>query len=146
MASEARIQSSLQIKVGEIVYQSKPTAFVGGVTGKKGPVPGAFAVSAMLNSITTVDFSQLVNPGYVRLQNLDSVVTATYGIYDPNIRRFYPFGEMKPGETYVLRFSQWFQESFLYPGTSTSGEHETIRLAFLGNGTAHNVLVEAFET
>lgn len=145
MSNEATINAGLQIKVGEIDYQSRPTSFKGNVTGAKGPVPGAITVTI---AGTDIDFSQLVLPGYCRIQNLDTTNVVHYGIWDPTIQRFYPLGELLPGETYPLRLSRYLSDAF-GTGTGTIGPDvpgdDNCRLRFKADIASCNVLVEAFE-
>lgn len=140
MADEAIVRSSLQIKAGNVNYQSQPTAFKADVTGRKGPVPGAIAVST---DGTDVDFGELTTPGLCRIQNLDPTNFVEYGIWEPATSTLYPLGELLPGETYILRLSRNLQEEYLGTGTGTSAP--TNRLRFKANTAACNVVVEAFE-
>lgn len=143
MADEARIVSSLQIISGKVDYQSKPTSFTADVAGEKGPSPGAVSV---LGTGTDIDFSQLEDPGLCRIQNLDDDNYLTYGIWDPELSKFYPLGELLPGETFVLRLSRLLQEE-VGTGTGTDSEEAPAsnRLRFYANASTSNVLVEAFE-
>lgn len=136
MANEATIRTSLMIKKGNIFYQSNPTAFKANVTGTKGPVPGAIAVST---TGTNIDFSQLVTPSLCRLMNLDATNFVTYGIYDG--ASFFPLGELLPGESYVLRLSRFLGEEFI--GTGTPADVNQFRMK--ADTSACNVLIEAFE-
>lgn len=140
MASEARITANLQIIKDTLQYQSKPTAFVADVEGKKGPTPGAVAITT---AGTDIDFSQLTTPGLCRIQNLDDTNYVEYGIWEPTGSIFYPLGELLPGEFFVLRFSRNLQEQYAGTGTGTTGP--TNRLRFKANTASVDVLVEAFE-
>ncbi len=145
MANEASIVSSLAIRkqTGSIVqidYQSRPSAFKVTVTGRKGPVPGAIAVST---GGTDVDLSELTTPGLCRLSNQDATNYVEYGIWEPATTTFYPFGEIGPGESYVVKLSRNFLEEYSGTGTGTTAPTNTFRMK--ANGAACNVLVEAFE-
>lgn len=138
MANEARINSSLQIKTGNLDYQSRPTAFQATVTGAKGPTPGAIAVST---AGTDVDLSELSTPGLCFITNIDSTNYVTYGIWDG--ATFYPLGELLPGECYVLRLSRSLTQEY-GTGTGTTGTNIN-RLRLKANGATANIRVEAFE-
>ncbi len=138
--TQATIRSSLQIKVGELEYQSKPTDFKATVTGSKGPVPGAMSIST---AGTDIDFSELVQPALCRFMNLDSTNFVEWGVWDPENTKFFPVGEILAGETYVIRLSRNIQEEF-DTGTGTTGAN-TNRLRFKADTAAVDALVEAFE-
>lgn len=145
MANEAQVRGSLQIlkKSGAITlidYSSKPTVFKATVTGTKGPAPGAFTVTVLG---TDVDFSELTTPGLCVFKNLDPTNFVTYGIWDPENSKFFPLGELLPGEVYVLRLSRDLQEEF-QTGTGTTGA-DTNRLRFKADTASLDVSVEAFE-
>lgn len=141
MADEARIVSSLQIKVGKIDYRSSPTAFTADVSAQKGPSPGAITVSP---SGTDVDLSQLDDPGLCRIMNIDDDNYVTFGIWDPEMSKFYPVGELLPGESFVLRLSRLLQEE-VGTGTGTVGGASTNTLRFYAQASNSFVVVEAFE-
>lgn len=141
MASEATIRTSLQIRKGNLTYQSQPTAFIADVAGTKGPVPGAISVSV---PGIDVDLSELTTPGLCRIQNLDSTNYVTYGKYDTDSNRFHPLGEILPGETYVLRLSRYLNDEFIGTGTGTPAGSNS-RLHLKADTASCNVLIEAFE-
>ena len=141
MANEARITNSLQIVAGYTDYQARPTAFTATVTGRKGPTPGAISVAA---TGTVVSFAELAQPALCRIQNLDTVNYITYGIWDPETSRFYPLGELLPGESYILRLSRFLHEEY-GTGTGTVGGPSTNSLKMYANASTAVVLVEAFE-
>jgi hypothetical protein len=140
MANEASIRSSLQIRKGNLNYQGQPTAFLGNVTGTKGPLPGAVSVPP---GGINVDLSGLTKPGYCRLQNLDAVATVDYGIWDATSSTFFPVGEIQPGETYIIRFSRHLMEEYFGTGTGVLDPSDRFRLRS-SVGTVV-VVVEAFE-
>lgn len=143
MANEAEIRSSLQIAKDNLEYRGQPTVFNANVTGTKGPTPGAITVST---AGTDVDLSGLTTPGLCRIQNLeaDSGNFVAYGIWDPEGGKFYPLGELLPGESYVLRLSRVIEEEYGTGGGTTGAS--TNRLRFKADTAALVVLVEAFET
>lgn len=140
MSNEARITASLQIVKSPITYLSQPTSFTADVTGLKGPTPGAFTATT---GGTDCNLSELVTPGFCRIQNLDDENYVEYGIYDPQTVVFYPLGEVGPGETYVLKFSRNLFEEYAGAGTGTTAPTNTFR--FKANTASVNMLVEAFE-
>ena len=145
MSNEVRINNSLQIKVGSINHSSRPTAFTDDLSDTKGPTPGAITVALVG---TDVDFSELTTPGYCRIANLEAKGDSSYveyGVWDPEGARFYPLGEILPGQFYTIRFSRWLQEEFgSGSGTGTAGA-DTNRFRLKAHGAASDVLVEAFE-
>lgn len=145
MANEARVTNSLSIRkqsgtVIQIDYQSRPNSFSVDVTGTKGPVPGAVAIST---GGTDVSFAELTTPSLCRIHNQDATNYVEYGIWEPATSTFYPFGEIGPGETYILKLSRNFLEEYSGTGTGTTAPTNTFRMK--ANGAACNVLVEAFE-
>lgn len=146
MSGEATIQVSLQITkpdtAGNVNYRSYPTAFTADVDGALGPTPGAFVVSIYG---TYVDFSQLTVPGLCRLTNQDPTNYVTYGIVDPETDKFYPLGELLPGEFFVLRLSRALGSEYADVGTGTGTTGGSNRMQFVANVAPCNVLVEAFE-
>lgn len=142
MANEIRVQTSLQIRKGSQVYQSQPTSFNADMAGSRGPTPGAILIS---RNGTDVDLSQLTAlGGLCRLMNLDDTNWVEYGVYEPATFRFYPLGEILPGESYVIRLSRWLgYEVGTGVGTGSIGGSNTFRLK--ANAAACVVLVEAFD-
>lgn len=140
MAQEARLQLSLQIKSGNLTYQSQPTVFTADMTGSKGPCPGAITVSP---AGTDVDFGQLATPALCRIMNLDATNFVSVGIWDPIAVRFHPLAEILHGESYILRLSRHLHQEY---GTGTgTGLSTTTRLRIRADRTNCNVVVEAFE-
>lgn len=139
MADEARVNCGLQIVKDPLEYRSLPTTFTANVTGTKGPVPGALAVST---AGTDVDLSELTDPGLCRIMNLDSTNYMEVGIWDG--LEFIPFAEVLPGESYVLRLSRNLRVGPSYgTGTGTTDTGNTLRLK--ADTASVNALVEAFE-
>ncbi|MCK9568743.1 hypothetical protein M0R72_07370 [Candidatus Pacearchaeota archaeon] len=139
MANEATIRSSLQIRKGEIDYQSRPTSHHEDVTGTNGPCPGA--VTATVAGVN-VDFSPLVTPGLVTIHNLDSTNFVEYGAWDPVTSTFFPIGEVPAGAAYSFRLSRNLGESY-GTGTSTTGTGHALRVK--ADTASVNVVIEAFE-
>lgn len=141
MANEAQIRASLLIQKGNLRYQSQPTAFSADITTGKGPVPGAIAVAT---TGTNVDLSELEQPGFVRLMNLDETNYVEWGVWDTERSVFFQVGELKPGEIALFRLSRNFGEEFAGPGTGTTAATNLLRL--MANIAACVVLVEAFDS
>lgn len=138
MASEVSIRSSLQIVSGNFRYQSQPTAFIGSVSVARGPTPGLVSISTTGESVS---LSELITPGYCRIQNLDATNYVEWGILVS--ATFYPLGEILAGESYVFRFSRNLGEAETVPGTGTTGPVNTLYLR--SNTASCDVVVEAFE-
>lgn len=147
MSGEASIRCSLQInktdEAGNVNFRSYPTEFNADVDGAIGPTPGAFRVGV---TGTDVDLSQIDVPGLCRFSNQDPTNFVTYGIADPETDKFYPLGELLPGEFYVLRLSRllgWeYAEDMV--GTGTTGA-KTNTLRFMADTAECTVLAEIFE-
>ena len=147
MSNEARVTCSLNIvkRVDEITvleHVTRPSAFLADVDGTKGPVPGAVTIPV---GGKRIDLSELTTPGLYRIMNLDSTNYVEYGIRDPDTNRFYPWGELLPGETYVGRFSRNLQEEYTGTGTGTTSASPGNHVFLKANTAPVNVLIEAFE-
>jgi hypothetical protein len=145
MANEARVNWGVTLRKSDddgLVYLDYRAhgSFSVTVSGAKGPTPGAFSVTT---AGVDVDLSQLTTPALVVFKNLSPDNYVTYGIYDPESTDFYPFGELLPGESYVLRLSRDLGMEY-GAGTGTGGP-ETNRLHFRANTATVYVSVEAFE-
>jgi hypothetical protein len=139
MANEAYVRSSLRIQVGELDYQSRPVAFRADVSAAEGPTPGL--VYATLDGVDIV-LSGLTTPGLCWMQNLDEDNYVTYGIWDPDISKYYPLGELLPGECYALRLSRSFGQEFTGTGTSVLDSNQRLRIK--GTNATCKVRVDAF--
>lgn len=147
MSGEAKIQLSLQITkdddAGIVNYRSYPTTFDADVDGALGPTPGAIVVSIYG---TDVDLSQLTVPGLCRLSNESATNYVTYGICDPETDKFYPLGELRPGEFNLLRLSRELGQEYAGSGTGTgTSGPKTNKLRFMADTATCSVLVEIFE-
>jgi hypothetical protein len=150
MSNEAQIQISMNIDkqddTGVLHYRAYPTQFAADVDGNCGPTPGAIQVSKYG---TDVDLSQLTTPGLCRLTNQDADFWVEYGINEPDTTKFYPLGELLPGEFFIIRLSRQLGSEYLTTGTGTgvSGSSDN-KLRFRAEGDATrtcSVLIEAFE-
>lgn len=147
MADEITVNNSLNILVvdpttQEIVqldYQSRPSRFTADMSEIKGPTPGAIEVDTLG---VDVDLSQLDDPGMCWLHNMDATNYVEYGIYDPEGVKFFPLGEILPGECYTIRLSRNFGIEYEGSGTGTSAA--TNRLRLKANTASCNVRVDVF--
>jgi len=145
MSAEAQIHASLIIRklsgaIVQLDYRSGPSAYNVDVTGAKGPVPGAIAATV---AGTDVDFGELTQPTLCFIHNQDATNFVEYGIWDPEGSKFYPLGELGPGESHILKLSRNLQEEY-QTGTGTTGA-STNRLRLKADTAACNVFVGAFE-
>jgi len=152
MSNEAQIRSSLQIRIVDpttnvlqIQYTSNPVQFQGNVSVAKGPSPGLVSVTP---NGTDVDLSKLTEPGYVRMMNQDATAYVDVGLYVLATGIFFPLFEIKPGESYIYRFSRNLFEEVVgsTTGTAAGTPFATLRIRATTNHSAVNVLVEAFES
>jgi hypothetical protein len=141
MANEINVRASLQIKKGNLDFQSKPTVFKSDMTGLDGPTPGT--ITCAVAPGTDVDLSELTTPGMCWMMNLDATNYVTVGIRDPESNLFYPFLELLPGEFTVFRLARNVEEEYA-TGTGTVGAN-TNRIRIVANNAACNVAVFAFE-
>lgn len=146
MAGEARISSSLSVRKvdGSLVlldYKSSPATFVADVSSTHGKVPGGFLAGI---EGTDADLSQLTTPGLAYFHNADPDNYVEYGTYDPDTGRFHFFGELLPGEGFVMRLSRNFGEDY-YGGPGTGTTAATQRLRFKADTAPCWVVAEVFE-
>ena len=141
MANEITVHSSFDINNGSLQFRGLPSSFTASMVGKKGPTPGAITV---LTTGTDVDLSQLTTPGMCQLTNLDTINVIEYGIWDPETTKYYPLGELLPGESYGIRLSRNLQWEYAGVGTGTTGP-ETNKLRLRSSNTTCNAVVSAFE-
>lgn len=141
MANELVITAGLTANKGNLHYASQNNGFQADMSGTKGPSPGAISVSI---EGTDVEFSQLTDPGWCRMINLDSTNYVEFGIWDPENSKFFPIGILRPGKVALFEISPNLQEEF-NTGTGTTGAN-TNRLRLRANGAPCNVIVDAFES
>ncbi len=140
MASEARLQINLNIRQGNLNYQSNPTAFTADVSTAKAPTPGR-VLAAVLG--TDVDLSQITLPGLIWLMNLDATNYVEWGIWDESTNVFYTMGELLPGEFFTFRLSRHMLVS--YQGSSTVAGADWVKLRLKANTAACECWVDIFE-
>lgn len=135
MSNEATVQSSLTIRKSNLNYMGvgNPT-FQPDVSGTNGPTPGAISVPS---SGVTVTLAQLTAMGGLcEMSNVSTTETVEYGVIVGGV--FRPFGEIKPGEKYVVRLSRNLQY-----GASGTAHVQDLRLRSLGSTCI--VIVNAFD-
>lgn len=141
MADEITVRMSLQVVKDNLSYQSQPSSFRADLVGTAaGPTPGAIIVPT---AGYDVPFTGLSTPGWVRLLNLDQTNFVQWGLYEIDIARFRPIGELGPGEQAVFKLSRNLQEEYSGSGTGTTGPENYFRLK--ADTAQCVVLVEAFE-
>jgi hypothetical protein len=123
MSNEARVNSELSIRSGNVDYTSQPASFTADITNVRGPSPGLVSAAT---AGTSVDLSALTTPALCRIQNLDSTNYVEFGVYSG--ATFYELGEILAGESYTIRLSR---------------NLGTLRLK--ANTAACDMLVEAFD-
>lgn len=143
MANEAQVRSSITIRKDDLYYVSQPQQFNVDVSEARGPTPGTILATIYG---TDVDISLLTVPGLCRIQNLDATNWIEYGIRDPETNKFYPLGEVGPGESYPMKLSRNIEWEYAGSGTGTgtSGDSNN-RFCIRANTASCYVLVEAFE-
>jgi hypothetical protein len=142
VADEFTIRVGLTARGGNVDYVSRPDSYTADLEGAtmKGPTPGAVAVST---EGTDIDLTQLTNPGYCRIRNIDTVNSFEWGVYDPENDRFIVVGELAPGEPALFRLSRNFGQEYTDTGTGTTAATNTLRCKALGGASV--ALVEAFQ-
>lgn len=133
MSNEAIVRVSLQIKKDNVDYQSRPNAFQADIVTASGPTPGEVTVTTSGVDISLTELSAL--GGLCKLTNLDLTNWVEYGTKAGSY--FSPLGEIKPGETYIIRLSRNLVIGSLGTATHT--------FSFRANSASCKVLIEAFE-
>lgn len=142
MSGEVRSTIQVNIRKGNLNYQSFPASWQGNIdaTNPSGPAPGAIQVTTAGVSVV---FNELVLPSYCILQNLDLTNFVSYGLdYGGD---FLPLGEVLPGELYVIRLSRLLGTliSDVITGTGAAASGATFFLK--AEISPVNVFVGAFE-
>lgn len=138
MAREATVTTGLLINYGTQQYQNRPGQFFVTMTERSGPTPGQITVPL---AGVDVDLSELETPGLCWIYNLDSSNYVEYGIREPENSRFYPLGEIGPGEGYVIKLSRNIRQEYQGTGTGTSAPTNALHLK--ANTAPCKVKVEA---
>ncbi|WP_010584449.1 hypothetical protein [Schlesneria paludicola] len=102
MANEATVTANLKVVKGKLQYQSQPTSYQADISVANGPSPGAVTVTT--GAGVDINLSQLATPALTRVANLDSTNFVSIGLKIGGT--YYPFMELKPGESQVIRLSR----------------------------------------
>lgn len=146
MANEAQVRVGLSVtkrsgSITQIDYRSPVSAFSLDVIGTKGPCVGSVTVTTFG---TDVNLSEMSQPGLCVFHNQDSTNYVSVGVFDPETNVFYPFAEVGPGESYIVKLSRDFGEQFAGTGTGTTAA--TNRLRIKANTAPCVVEVDVFES
>ena len=135
MSNEASVRSALTINKDTFQHRPSRTAFNMDVEGRMGPSPGGLTIPI---GGVVVDLSQFVTPGLYEIANLEEEGGNyfTYGIYDPEQGRFYPWGECHPGQSFVGLFSRDLREEYVGTGTGTTAPTNKVFLKANGGTVA----------
>lgn len=138
MSNEIQVRASLIVKKGsKPIYQSPSVAYLDNQSGDGGPFPGDLIITADGRDIYWTD---LTTPGWTWLQNNEDPATSdvyvTFGIYDPSIRKFYPIGELGPGQGIPFKFTRDLSKDFIGSGTGSPVSGTYFRLEAHGTGPA----------
>jgi hypothetical protein len=124
-------------------YQSNPTSFVYTMQGTMGPTPGTITVPI---AGIDINLSQIVIPGGLCwITNYDNVNAVEYGIRDTVTDKFYPLGQILPGEPYLIRLSPAIGQE--EPGTGSGTLSGSTALHFRPRERTASVVVrvDAFD-
>lgn len=146
MADEATIRASLQIRKtsGSItmINENVSEGFSDTVAGTKGPCPGALTVPP---GGKVVPLDELSTPGWCIIKNVSPTESVEWGIRDPDSNRFYPVGEIGPGQTAgPFKFSRNVLEEYTGTGTGTSSPGNQFFMTAMGSVDAV-VQIKAYE-
>lgn len=139
MSNEIQIRSSMTVVNGSLRYGSQPNAFSADMLGKRGMIPGGLRAPT---TGVTIDLSTLESVGMAHIANVGETYSVMIGIYDPDTTVFYPFLDLLPGESYVVRLSAFIGEQ-LTTGTGTGAVNNIVQAR--GIGGEADVIVNAFE-
>ena len=143
MVDEATVTADLRISKDLLQYAGLPQSFNADVSVGRGPTPGVLTVPT---TGIDVDLSVLTQPGLCRMMNLDETNYVEWGIEDPETGKFYPLGEMLPGEIVPFRFSRNLGEEQGTGSSSSTTGPTTNTFHLRANAASCDVIVEAFDT
>lgn len=146
MSNEIVVRTSLLVKKGTSpTFQSPAQGFLADQTGKGGPSPGDITVNA---DGRLIYFTELTTPGMAWLQNMEdpalSDTYVTFGPYDPATRKFYPMGELLPGEGIAFRFARDMMQQYTGSGTGTVTSGAYLRFEAHGVGESGGGIARVF--
>ncbi len=144
MANEGSFTYSMSLRKQSgaliILGASYQKSFTFDVDGSVGPTPGGMVVPV---GGKIIRFGELITPGIIVIKNYDATNYITYGLYDPDSKKFYPMGEVFAGEEWPWRLSRDFLERFEGTGTGTTGR--SMYLMLKASEAPVNASVEAYE-
>lgn len=143
MANEIQVRISVTVRKGNLQYTNQKSAYSKTMTGTKGMSPGLLTIPT---GGKVVLFNELFEPGQCVITNIDDKDSTKYvqwGMYDPDTSRFYPVGELGPGEVDKITLSRDFREEWIGTGTGTSGPSSYFFMKAFGGDVP--VTVEACE-
>lgn len=140
MANEIRVQAGLMITLpsgsSSQQYNSIPNQLTDSITTVGGPTPGTITVST---TGTDVDLSELTDPGWCRIQNLDTTNFVMIGVYDG--ATYMPLMELAAEQFVIFKIYRELGREFAGTGSSAGGNTMRIR----ADTAPCKVKVEAFE-
>ena len=136
-----------------LISKSYQKAFTDDMSLAHGPSPGLVEAAIKGSGGTQVSLSSLTRPGWCwfrhegRADGTGSQAGdhVTIGVYDTDTRKFYPLAELRPGWEFPMPLSRDILDSYVGPGTGTSGQAGESRLMLLAYPVAQKVSVEAYE-
>lgn len=133
-------QLSVRKSSGQIINfdYSRQKSFTFDVNDTKGPTPGAMTIPT---GGKIFRLPELAIPGIAVFRNFDTVNYYEYGPYDPDSGKFYPWGEVLPGEEWPFRFCRNILERFYNTGTGTTGRSMYIMVKAVGGDVNGSVEV-----
>lgn len=145
MANEFVATFTLQVNVNNVKDQFSATVRddADSVSTAKGATPGLVNVAT---TGTDVSLAALTVPGWAWLKNTDaddSTKFVTWGVWDPEVGKFYPLGELGPGDVALFKFSRRFLWEY-GTGTGTVGS-PTNTLRLYADGGTVPVQVRVYE-
>lgn len=125
MANEIRIQLSMRIAKGNLLYQPPAITFTANLAGTKGPTPGSLTITTDGVDIPLSELNTM--GGIARIVNIDPDNFITVGIKDMTTEAFYPLVELLPGEGYPLRLSRFLGDELgTGSGSGTVGSNSVL--------------------
>lgn len=103
MSNEILINSTIQVKNGNLWYPATSGSLQADMANVGGPTPGSIVVATTSTGTKIEVAAELTQPGWIRLQNLDDTNFVEWGIFDSS---FLPVGELLPGEHCIFRISR----------------------------------------
>lgn len=139
MSNEIQVRASLTVRNGNQQFISNPQSCQDDQTGIGRE---CITVQASLSG-TDVTFT-LTDPGWYAIACIGTEADyVEYGIWDPQLAVFHPWGEVSPGDVSVGKFSRNFGEEYAATGTGTMTIKNNLRVK--AYGAACKVQIDAVE-